>query len=346
MKSKENTSVKSNHAVYSEQITNIRALAILIVVFGHSIILYSSSWDLYTTVNAVPVLDYIKEFINLVQMPLFFSISGYLFMYSHNKHRGLVYLIKDKAYRLLLPYLLITFIYMVPIKVLIKYPGYSGKQLDDFIMNLLTGQDMGHLWFLLSLYLIFIISEVILTIKDKILGQKIDDVSVFFIVSIILYHFRGRLSMDYAPLRSALTYMVWFALGYVFCTYQSLLKKIYGIIVLKYASIIICNMGLVFCLYFNISGSLEMFFIALWIIDIYGVIPAKTQNKIKTFSKDSFGIYLFHSPLIYFTFTYIPNVMPAVVVLVNFFAFGGLAMLITEAVRKLGLLFIIGEKNR
>ena len=40
-----------------------------------------------------------------------------------------------------------------------------------------------------------------------------------------------------------------------------------------------------------------------------------------------------------------PNVSPIVVVLVNFFVFGGLAILITEAVRKIGLLFIIGEKG-
>lgn len=82
MKSKENTLVKHRDSIYSEQITNIRVLAILIVVFGHSIILYSSAWNLYSTINKVQVLDYIKDIINLIQMPLFFSISGYLFMYS------------------------------------------------------------------------------------------------------------------------------------------------------------------------------------------------------------------------------------------------------------------------
>ena len=345
MKGKETTLVKHRDSIYSEQITNIRALAILIVVFGHSIILYSSAWNLYSTINKVPVLDYVKDIINLIQMPLFFSISGYLFMYSHNKHRGIIYLIKDKAYRLLLPYLLITFIYMVPIKVIIKYPGYVGKKLDDLIWNLLTGQDMGHLWFLLSLYIIFIISEVTLIIEERIFAGEMKSAVVLFVTAIILYYFRGRLSMDYAPLRSALTYMIWFTLGYLLCTFQYLLKRMYEIVAWKYCSIVISNILLILCSYFNISESLEICCVGLWIINIYGVFPAKTRKGIQTLSEDSFGIYLFHSPLIYFTFTFMPNVSPIVVVLVNFFVFGGLAILITEVVRKIGLLFVIGEKG-
>ena len=37
------------------KIVNIRALAIILVVLGHSIILYSSQWDLYETINQVPI---------------------------------------------------------------------------------------------------------------------------------------------------------------------------------------------------------------------------------------------------------------------------------------------------
>lgn len=61
------------------KIVNIRAIAILLVVFGNSIILYSSTWNLYTSTNQVLILDYLKRIIDLIQMPLFFSISGFLF---------------------------------------------------------------------------------------------------------------------------------------------------------------------------------------------------------------------------------------------------------------------------
>ena len=68
------------------KIVNIRALAIIIVVLGHSIILYSTSWGFYQSVNKVIFLDKVKNIINLFQMPLFFSISGYLLYYQLNKN--------------------------------------------------------------------------------------------------------------------------------------------------------------------------------------------------------------------------------------------------------------------
>ena len=61
----------------NSKITNMRALAILLVVLGHSIILYDSSWGLYSTDNVCGILETVKHFINVIQMPLFYSISGY-----------------------------------------------------------------------------------------------------------------------------------------------------------------------------------------------------------------------------------------------------------------------------
>ena len=39
------------------KIGNIRALAIILVVLGHSIILYSYDWNLYETIWKVPFLN-------------------------------------------------------------------------------------------------------------------------------------------------------------------------------------------------------------------------------------------------------------------------------------------------
>lgn len=69
------------------RLTNIRAMAIFMVVLGHSIILYSSAWNLYETSVSVPFLDMLKKIIDIPQMLLFFSLSGYLFVFSHQKKR-------------------------------------------------------------------------------------------------------------------------------------------------------------------------------------------------------------------------------------------------------------------
>lgn len=65
-----------------EDIVTIRAIAIMLVVFGHSIILYSSAWNLYETSIQAPVLDHLKNVINVLQMPLFFSVSGFCLVFT------------------------------------------------------------------------------------------------------------------------------------------------------------------------------------------------------------------------------------------------------------------------
>lgn len=77
------------------QINNIRVFAIIAVVFGHSIIIYSSSWGVYKTENVCQILDAAKRYINLFQRPLFFSLSGYLFAISSKKETLLVILQKN-----------------------------------------------------------------------------------------------------------------------------------------------------------------------------------------------------------------------------------------------------------
>ena len=53
-----------------DDITNVRALAIFLVVLGHSIILYSSVWGYYPTEQKSILLDNLKFLINGIQMPL------------------------------------------------------------------------------------------------------------------------------------------------------------------------------------------------------------------------------------------------------------------------------------
>ena len=58
--------------------------------------------------------------------------------------------------------------------------------------------------------------------------------------------------------------------------------------------------------------------------------------------KNSFGLYLLYSPLIYITFTYLLNSSPIVVSLLNFFVFVGLVYLMTVLIRKTPMKLLIG----
>lgn len=62
------------------KIDNLRAIAILLVVLGHSIIIYDPNWGLISSeVECMPFM-YLKKMINLVQMPLFFFIVRILLL--------------------------------------------------------------------------------------------------------------------------------------------------------------------------------------------------------------------------------------------------------------------------
>lgn len=90
----------------NNKITNLRALAIMLVVLGHSIIIYKSGWNYYTTGQDCQLFNYVCLFIYLFHMPLFFSISGYLFIDSCTKKK-ISTILKNKFKRLIIPYLII-----------------------------------------------------------------------------------------------------------------------------------------------------------------------------------------------------------------------------------------------
>lgn len=337
--------IREQGITWSNQIINIRALAILLVVFGHSIILYSSSWGLYTSIHSIPLLDYIKRIIDIIQMPIFFSISGYLFFYTHNKNRGILWLIKSKLKRLIVPYFLVGFIYMVPIKYAVGYPGYQDKTLIDIIGNFLVCQDVGHLWFLPALFFIFLICEVFMDIIEKvhiIRKRNIEAVSLL-ILAIILYYEGYRIAFGYAPILSAFVNLIWFSFGYFICTYHELYQSFFSRKIIKIVSTIIAICLLLVCVFFDIKVIVGIFCKLICILELYAIVPGKNCKIISCISKNSFGIYLFHSPLIYITFSFFSNESVLFVVLLNFVIFGGVALFITEFLRRRDLGLVIGE---
>ena len=114
---------------YNVKIANLRALAILIVAFGHSIIIFDSGWNYYSSYYSSTLLENIKHCINLFQMPLFFFISGFCFFYTRTKLKkeGLLAFAKKKGKRLLIPFVVFSFFWMIPLRLAAHYPKMGGK---------------------------------------------------------------------------------------------------------------------------------------------------------------------------------------------------------------------------
>lgn len=100
--------MKDNNTIYDYRIDNMRAIAILLVVFAHSVIIYDPGWIYFSSINEAPVLKNLKSVCALVHMPVFTFISGYLFC---NKPRSVSFskLFIAKVKRILVPYLVFAF---------------------------------------------------------------------------------------------------------------------------------------------------------------------------------------------------------------------------------------------
>lgn len=108
----------------------LRVFAILSVVVGHSIIFYSHDWNFYTPQQESLLLHYLKSIINIYQMPLFISISGYLFYYLkilNNKYTNFDRFMVNKIKRLIIPFFSVGILAMIPLRLLGNYSGYESQ---------------------------------------------------------------------------------------------------------------------------------------------------------------------------------------------------------------------------
>ena len=322
------------------KITNLRAVAIILVVIGHSIIIYSSKWNRYTTINHVYALDRLKDWINLIQMPLFFSISGFLFEKSWEKYRFLT-LLRNKMLRLLVPWLCVGFGWMIPIRILVGYEGYSGAGAGQILRYFFLGQDDGHMWFLPALFVCFIIAY-ILRHAARFMGAgnniRIRKIVVICIAFGLLR--KSYLLNDIGMLRDAASYLFYFETGALLAG-----MKDHGKARIKAAGLLVFTICSITALAFPHSPySVAMVMIkTIMVISVYAFMPDQTNRITEAVSRYSFGLYLFHSPLVYITYTFLADANPMIVVGLNLVGGGLLAAIVTYMIRRSPVSFVLGE---
>lgn len=325
------------------QIDTLRAYAILTVVLGHSIILYSDSWFVYTSTQSSPICNFLKAFINLYQMPLFFSISGYLFAKSKKKPIFASFLLA-KGKRLLIPFLLIGLFYMIPIKIVFHYPPYDGKSYLAIIRLFLNGSDTGHLWYLPTLFLIFVVSFFLKSVA----GNRLLTWIVATIAGLVLWTFRLSVPI-FHPLfvycRWIMEYLWCFSFGAMLFHFhhQTRPPSVFLFIAVRVCVIILS-------VFVVLSDALNFLRIpsaiaSLVLVSGFYFFTPNIQCKpiLKAISDNSFGLYLFHSPLIYITFNFFLNANPIIVVCINFVMMGSVAYLLSALVSRGRLKFLIGR---
>ena len=317
----------------------IRAIAILTVVLGHSMILYSKGFNTYHPGQTSAFFDYAKRFVNLYQMPLFFSLSGYLFAKSSSKTSALDFF-RKKAKRILLPFLLVGLFWMLPIRWAIRYSGYFGCSLKGTVVMFLAGTDSGHLWFLPVLFLYFSVFYLLTKLfQNRLLSWTI--AALFGIGFALLEHLLPDMPLDSMYPRYFASYFWSFPAGAILYLLKDDLVRIYSKRFYSILTAILCSIVIIAAVFFE--EKLSLLASVAVVFSLYVLVPEKKSTAAGQLSKNSFGLFLLHSPLTYITYCFMLNYPPAAVVTINVLLWGTAAWLVTVGLRKTPLKFVIGE---
>lgn len=142
----------------------LKVLTMLLVVAGHCT--YYAIETPFGGVGHLPAgggysltyksLGFVSHVIYKFHMPLFMAVSGACFSRVAGRYGDAGVLARNKARRLLLPFLLVTTFVTVPLKYLAGYWDCSAHVVRDILCGqyLLLGNS--HLWFVVSLFHVFV----------------------------------------------------------------------------------------------------------------------------------------------------------------------------------------------
>ena len=142
-------------------------------------------------------------------MPLFMSISGFLFFYHSGIKYDYIDFIKKKAFRLIIPYVVISSLAFVPKVILSRYAQRPiDLSIDSFARNVFFPWDNAIIffWFLPTLFIIFAISPLLRASSNL-------QLCMTTMVLCMLHFFNPLLGMRILNLEGVVSYLIYFWVG-------------------------------------------------------------------------------------------------------------------------------------
>ncbi len=287
-----------------DYIVLLRAAAIILVVFAHATrSVHSPNPHMYSPLITPCWEIAIKDYIYSFHVPLLFWISGFVFYFSaveNTKSDTVSSQLLSKAKRLILPMYSVSFLILLPC---IFFFGHINGSIVSQIKLFLLGSDNDHLWFLKTLFIIFL-AIVPLHYCNK------SESKFFYTIVLIIWGF----FYVYQPIMpnlmiSAIKYFPFFILGCISRKHEYILDKMsfsmmfifclfLHAIVLLTKRISMTYIPRDFIWYFNaLCGTYFMYFFAR--VTISYLVSTKLWLLIKKIDTASYSIYLFHVAFLY-----------------------------------------------
>ncbi len=229
-------------------------------------------------------------------MPLFFMLSGSVLAVKPLDSFDKV--MKAKVKRLMIPYFVYGWLFMLPIKRLGHF--YDNVSLINAMKGFLSGQDSGHLWFLPALFWCIIAFVILIKLFEKI---NICSLYLLLLSAGILQIFSSYISIDVLGLKTGLQYIFYFALGYAFeCERKTqekwnVKKIILAYIICLLLEVINYRYGILNNFFTIITGAF-MTYILSGLFDCLFAEISK-NNVWKFIIRNLFYVYLLHDPMNY-----------------------------------------------
>ncbi|MDM8304423.1 acyltransferase family protein [Limosilactobacillus vaginalis] len=244
--------------------------------------------------NLNNVIKVFGESLFLFIMPVFFSLSGYL--YKVRKDRSFsnyLTMVRKKAWNLLTPYVVFSFVYVLMNQIGGKSREYSWNSLFR-----IYAMPISHLWFLYILFFIFVLVGALSFLRISINVQLVLYLLAFIAVQLL---------KPQACIFNTFGWAVFFCLGMIFKQHEAMLKSkllLYGSLALTVLSIVLMFLTLgVSHRYYNGVSLINIIPKAisdLFMISLCVNVSARTKfySYFERYGKYSLIIYMVHAPLL------------------------------------------------
>lgn len=214
-----------------------RAISIILIIIAHTHYLSISTvfggipsqqtHILFSAIGISPYFHYANkifyEILSTFRLPLLFLLSGIVYSLSRKK-RTISELTRNKFRRLIIPFIFTTLFLSVPIKYLCGYFDESTNLIHDIVCGHMLLMGNSHLWFLVTLFVIFITSHIIDRILKSIAINAFASQSIIILIGAFMFILSGRMPEILATDR-LFYYFIFFSIGASRVTF-SLIEKI------------------------------------------------------------------------------------------------------------------------